>query len=188
VLIVAMSYFIFGETIGWRQGTGLLLTLIGVAVIVSEGQLSRLLELTFNIGDAWILAAVLSWAIYSSVLRKRPALHPLSFLAATFIIGVTALLPFYLWEHTSGKVMQVNQVTLLAVAYVVIFPSTLSYFFFNRGIELAGANRGGIVMNLMPVCGTLLAILLLDERFLGFHVVGIVLILGGIFLATIHRR
>ena len=186
VLIVAVTYMIFRETISWRQGIVLLLTLIGVAVIVTQGELSRLRELTFNIGDVWILAAVLSWAIYSSLLRNRPSVHPLSFLAATFIIGAAALLPFYLWEHTTGYGMVFNRVTLMAVFYVVIFPSTLAYFFFNRGIELAGANRGGIMLNLMPVFGSMLAILLLGEQFLRYHAMGIALILAGILLTTMR--
>jgi drug/metabolite transporter (DMT)-like permease len=112
----------------------------------------------------------------------------LSFLAVTFIPGSLMLLPFYIWENLSGQVMSMNWITLLAVAYVAIFPSILAYLCFNRGVELVGANRAGLFFHLMPVFGSLMAILFLGERFQFFHAAGLVLILVGIILATQTRE
>ncbi|HMR67232.1 MAG TPA: DMT family transporter, partial [Anaerolineae bacterium] len=117
-------------------------------------------------------------------LRQRPAIHPLSFVAVTFIWGAVVLSPFYLWEHLSGRVMVFDTVTLLSVAYVAIFPSILAYLCFNRGVELVGANRAGLFIHLMPVFGSLMAIVFLGESLHWYHGVGIVLILSGIILAT----
>jgi drug/metabolite transporter (DMT)-like permease len=88
------------------------------------------------------------------------------------------------WENLAGHVMQINRVTLLAVAYVAVFPSILAYLCFNRGVELAGANRAGLFFHLMPLFGSIMAILFLGESFRPFHALGILLILGGILLAT----
>lgn len=184
VQIVAVSFLLFRETITARQAAGVALSLAGVATIIARGDPQVLLHFTPNAGDLLILVAVLGYAAYSALLRRRPPLHPLSFLAVTFIAGTIMLLPFYLAENLAGRVMALNAVTLLAVAYVAVFPSILSYLCYNRGVELAGANRAGPFFHLMPVFGSIMAIGLLGERFAWFHFVGIGLILAGIILAT----
>jgi drug/metabolite transporter (DMT)-like permease len=184
VLIVLMSYFFFGETVTAIQGVGIMLSLMGVLTIIGQGRLEVLTSLSLNRGDLLVFIAVALYAAYSALLRRRPSIHPLSFIAATFIAGTVILLPFYLWENGTGRVMSIDGVTLLTVGYVAIFPSILAYLCYNRGVELAGANRAGLFVHLMPVFGSIMAILLLSERFGWFHGVGIMLILGGILLAT----
>ena len=166
------------------QVGGIVLSLAGVLTIIAKGNLDLLLSLSLNWGDLLIFIAVVGYAAYSALLRKRPVMHPLSFLAVTFILGDLILSPFYVWENLAGNVMQFNRVTLLAVAYVSVFPSILAYLCFNRGVELAGANRAGLFFHLMPLFGSIMAILFLGERFRPFHAFGILLILGGILLAT----
>lgn len=188
VIIVLMSFLFFRERVTGVQAIGISLSLIGALAIVAQGNLAVLLNLTFNFGDVLVMIAVFCYAAYSALLRKRPALHPLSFLAITFIIGTAFLVPFYLWEHGSGRVMQFDMVTIISVLYVATFPSILSYLFFNRGVELIGANRAGLFIHLMPIFGSLMAIVFLGERLRWFHGVGIVLIVLGIYLATRLRR
>ncbi|MCL4296545.1 MAG: DMT family transporter [Anaerolineae bacterium] len=184
VLIVLMSYLFFRETVRAVQGVGIMLSLMGVLTIVGQGSLQVLTSLTLNLGDLLVFIAVALYAAYSALLRQRPPIHPLSFIAATFIAGAVILLPFYLWENATGRVMSVDGVTLLTVAYVAIFPSILAYLCYNRGVELAGANRAGLFVHLMPVFGSLMAILFLGESLQWFHAAGILLILLGILLAT----
>lgn len=188
VLIVLMSYLFYRETVTPVQTVGVLLSLAGVLVIVGQGNLAMLLGLSLNLGDLLIFIAVAGYAAYSALLRQRPPLHPLSLIAATFIAGAVVLLPFYLWEHTTGRTVSFDRVTLLTIGYVAIFPSILAYLCFNRGVELAGANRAGLFIHLMPVFGSIMAILFLGERFQWFHGFGILLILIGILLATRRRR
>jgi drug/metabolite transporter (DMT)-like permease len=184
VLIVLMSYLFFRETVRVIQGVGILLSLMGVLTIVGQGRLEVLTSLSLNLGDLLVFIAVTLYAAYSALLRRRPAIHPLSFIAVTFIAGTVILLPFYLWENGAGRVMSVDRVTLLTVGYVAIFPSILAYLCYNRGVELAGANRAGLFVHLMPVFGSIMAILFLGERFGWYHGLGILLILGGILLTT----
>lgn len=188
VMIVAMTYLFFQEVITRRQALGVGLSLIGVLAIIAQGDPQVLLSLSLNGGDLLIVIAVASYAAYSALLRRRPVLHPLSFVSITFMLGALALLPFYAWENLAGRVMALNQVTLLAVAYVAIFPSILAYLCFNRGVELLGANRAGLFFHLMPVFGSLMAMLFLGERFRLYHALGIGLILTGIVLATRPQR
>lgn len=187
VLIVLMSYLFYRETVTPVQIVGVLLSLAGVLAIVGQGDLAVLLGVSLNLGDLLIFIAVAGYAAYSALLRQRPPLHPLSLIAATFIAGAVVLLPFYLWEHATGRTVSFDRVTLLTIGYVAVFPSILAYLCFNRGVELAGANRAGLFIHLMPVFGSIMAILFLGERWQWFHSFGILLILLGILLATRRR-
>lgn len=182
--IVACSWLLFGEALHRAQLGGLLLSLGGVLAIVSRGDVAALVHLRLNGGDLLILAAVISYAAYSALLRRRPPVHALSFLSLTFTLGVVLLLPFYLWEQLRVQPMPFNRTTLLVVGYLAICPSILAYLCYNRGVELLGANRAGLFLHLMPLFGSLLAALFLGERVRWFHGLGALLILSGIALAT----
>ncbi len=184
VIIVIMSFLFFRETVTPVQVLGIAVSLSGMIVIIAQGDLSLLAHLTFRRGDLWVLTAVVCYAAYSALLRLRPLIHPVSFLSVIFGIGTLMLVPFFLWEMASGQVLRFNRVTLLAVGYVAVFPSILSYLFFNRGVELIGANRAGLFIYLIPVFTAILAVLLLEERFRMFQAAGIVLIVIGIVLVT----
>jgi drug/metabolite transporter (DMT)-like permease len=187
VLIVLLSFLIFRERITGQQGIGILVSLTGAALIIIQGDPALLRTLEFNRGDLLVFVAVALYAGYSVMLRKRPALHPLSFLAATFVLGALMILPLYLHEHFNVRSLTLTGPALLTLAYVMVFPSILSYLFFNRGVELVGANRAGLFMHLMPVFGSILAVIFLGERFRWYHGVGIGLIAVGIWLATRRR-
>lgn len=184
VFIVWLSFLIFKEKVTARQVLGLLVCLAGAVVIITGGELTLLVRLSFNRGDVCIFIAVVLYAGYSALLRLRPPLHDLTFMAATFTLGTLLILPLYLWESLSGRPIELNRTSLLAVGYVALFPSIISYFCFNRGIALLGASRGGMFMYLMPVFGSILAIIFLGEAVQWFHLAGIGLILPGLLLAT----
>lgn len=184
ILIFAFAYVIFRDTVRPLQALGILLSLAGIVTIVARGEIAAIHGLAFNQGDLLVFAAVVLWAIYSVLLRKRPAMHPLSFLTVTIAISVILLAPLYAWEHLSGRVMHFDHTTVLAVGYVAIFPSVLAYLFYNRGVDLIGANRAGTFIHLMPLFGSIMAILFLGETFHVYHAVGIVLILSGLMLAA----
>lgn len=183
-LIFLCSFVLFRERVGWGQIAGLVVALAGVAWIVSLGAPQTLLSLTLNVGDGLMLIAVAGYALYSALLRNKPRVHALSFLAATCFLSILVLAPAYAAEHLSGDVVQPNSQTLAALAYVAVFPSILAYLFFNRGVEIMGANKAGQFMNLMPAFGALLAVVFLHEQLAVHHGVGFALILAGIVLSS----
>ncbi len=184
ILIVLASFFIFGDRISLRQTIGITLSLAGVVFMVSRGDLSALAELELNRGDLWILAALALWGLYTTCLRKRPQIHWLSFTAVTFFIGAAVNTPFFAWEHLYMRQLQFDAQTIAAIGYVSLFPSVLAYIFFNRGVELIGANRAGVCLHLVPLFGAVLAIALLGEEPMMYHLIGIALILAGVTLAA----
>lgn len=184
VLIVLFSFLIFSERVRPVQVLGILVSLCGAVAIIARGDLALLAALEFNRGDLLVAAAILCYAGYSVMLRKRPPVHPLSLIAVTFWLGSAIILPFYLWETLHVRPLVIQPVTVVVVGYVALFPSIVSYLCFNRGVELIGANRAGLFIHLMPVFGSLMAILFLGESFYWYHALGICLIATGIVLAT----
>lgn len=184
LVIALVTFVLFAERLSVRQASGILISLCGVVAIVSQGDIERLAAIRFNVGDILILIAVVLYAIYSALLRRRPPIHWISFLAATFLIGDAMLLPFLAWEMSTGYVLRLDWLTIAACLYVAIFPSLVAYAFFNRGVELIGANRAGPFFHLMPLFGALMAVGFLGERFQWFHGLGMAAILSGVALAT----
>lgn len=163
VVILLCSFLLFGERPSARQVLGIAVSLLGVVVIITRGEFWALSRLALNRGDLWIFAAIIAYSVYSALLRRRPAMHPLSFLAATFALGAAMILPFAAGEGIAGAAPRFDIATAAAILYVAIFPSVLAYFCWNRGVEILGANRAGQFVHLMPVFGSALAILLLGE-------------------------
>ena len=188
VLIMLFSFFLFRDKVSHIQGVGVALSLAGVVMVIARGDIEVLRSLSFNRGDILIFIAAVGYALYSVLLRQRPTFHPISFIAFTFVTGTLMLLPLYIWETVTVKALTINGPTLLTIAYVAIFPSIVSYFCYNRGIELIGANRAGLFIHLLPVFGTIMAVLFLGERFFWFHGIGIVMIFVGIILTLRHTE
>lgn len=184
VLIVLLSFVLFHEKVTRLQSAGILLSLCGAVTIIARGDAERLLSLSVNRGDLLVFAAMACYAGYTALLRKRPHVHPLAFIATTFWLGSFLLVPFYLWETLTVATLELKPAAVLVIGYVMVFPSIVSYLCYNRGVELVGANRAGLFIHLMPVFGSLMAVVFLGESFRWFHGLGILLIGAGIYLAT----
>jgi len=187
VFIVAASFMLFRETVTLRQGVGFALSLLGALTLISHGDPGVFARMDFKPGDLWMLAAVVSYALYTAMLRLRPDVHGLSFIFTTFLIGAVLLIPIYAWETWSGHPLPLTGTSVLAIGYVAIFASILAYLGFNRVVELVGANTAGLIAHLVPVFGTILAVLLLDETLHTYNGAGIALIGLGVWLATLRH-
>jgi drug/metabolite transporter (DMT)-like permease len=184
LIIIVWAYALFRETPRPRQAAGVLVSLAGVAVIAAHGSFEQLANLHLNPGDLWVLTALLIYGAYCVMLRKRPAVHPLSFLVAAMGIGSCMMLPFMLAEVASGARIEGGVTAYLGIAYTAVLPSFVAYLLFNRGVELIGAGPAGQSAHLMPLFGSVLAVLFLHEQFQLYHAAGITLIAAGIVLAS----
>ncbi|PCD03682.1 permease [Sphingomonas spermidinifaciens] len=159
----------------------------GVALIVFRADLKALLAFHLNPGDAMILASVAVWALYTSLLRRRPPIAPASFLAITFAIGVAAMLPAAATEWAAGRGIEWSSRAWMGVGYVAVFPSTIAYALYNRAVTMVGPASAGRTIALLPLFGALLAALLLGETLHPHHAIGMALILAGIALPLARR-
>ena len=184
-LFVALwALTLFGVRLTWAQLAGIMISLAGVLTILLRGDVAALVSIRFNRGDVMFAGAVVSFGLYSALMTRRPKTHQLSLISFTIGCGALLLLPFSIWEFSTGVRPQPDLLTAATLSYVVIFPSTLAYLFFNRGIALIGPNRAAPFLHLVPVFGSAMAILLLGEQPRLFHLIGYVLVLAGVVIAS----
>ena len=181
-VIVLLSWWWFGERTNQRQWLGLSLCFLGVGLVLFQGSWEVLQKFELVPGDLWLLPAVLAYASYTTLLRIKPAISLMSFLAVTFALGGSMLIPLMLLEWYWVGLPQSSLQLAWAVGYVSIFPSILAFLFWNRGVELIGPNLGGLFINLVPVFASLLAIIFLGENFQWYHAGGMLLVLSGMLL------
>lgn len=179
-IILLIEALLLRRRPGWLRVSAVALSIAGVAVIISKGSLTTLLHIGLGRGDLLVLAASASWAVYTLLLSRRPALHPLSFLLATFVVGIAAMAPLAAHELATGQRIVWSPGAVGAIVYVAIFPSLIAYVCYTRAVELAGPGLAGQYINAMPLVGAVLAALLLNEALEGHHLFGMALILGGI--------
>ncbi|WP_275098853.1 DMT family transporter [Sedimenticola hydrogenitrophicus] len=183
--VFLLTWLLGQERANWLQKLGLLLALLGVGWVVARGQLQVLTGLQLNPGDLLMLTAVFGFAIYSVLMRKLPReLDKLGLLLLLIFIGSIGILPFYLWDISGRETFTLNTDTALILGYVAIFPSLLSYYFWNKAVLLGGANQAGLFTNLISVFASLLAVIFLGEAFRSYHVIGMTTIFLAILLAT----
>lgn len=185
VATIALSWAFLKKHLHGIEWIGVLLSLSGVVAIVSRGDLAVLAGLSPNVGDLWMLVAVFTWALYTIGLQWRPSgVHPMLMLAAFTVVGLLALAPAYAWEIAQGRLITLSAGSLAGIAYAGLLPGFLGYIFYNRAVAEVGANKASLFIHLMPVFGTLLSAILLDEIPHVYHYVGIALIFSGIYLTT----
>src|SRR4051812_39242123 len=184
-LFIAMwSLALLGVRLTLAQTIGIVLSLAGVLVILLHGDLTTLKNVEFNRGDLIFIVALLMFGLYSVLSLKRPEISGLSFVGFTFGCGAAALVPLFIWELLARPPIELDTANLLTVFYVAVFPSTVAYLCFNRGIQLIGANRAAPFFHVIPVFGAVMAIVFLGERPQWFDVTGFVLVLTGVFVAS----
>ena len=184
-LFVALwSLILFGVRLTGAQLAGIAISLAGVLTIILRGDFSALAGISFNKGDVMFASSLVSFGLYSALMPRRPVTHQLSLISFTTCCGALMLVPFSLWEYSTGATLKFDTLTLLTLAYILIFPSTLAYLFFNRGLALIGPNRAAPFFHLVPVFGSAMAILLLGEQLQLFHLTGYALVLVGVVIAS----
>ncbi len=187
VLVLLGTVLFFRARVIPLQVLGMVVTILGVVLVSVKADMEILRTLSLNIGDVWMLIACLFYAGYTLGLRHRPAMPGLVFFAAMAAVAFVSSLPLIGLEIARGTAQFPTPTGWLILLYVAVMPSLLSQLFFMRGVELIGPARAGLFVNLVPVFGALLAVLLLGEPFATYHALGLVLVLGGIWLAEQRR-
>ncbi|ABR61447.1 EamA family transporter [Sinorhizobium medicae] len=187
MLIFIFNFALFKMKASFAQVIGFTVTLIGVLITAAHGDLASLVRLSFNFGDALMILACIVYAAYTVALRWKPAMHWQSFIAAPAFGALLSAIPLLVWEIGKDAAIMPDATGWAIVLYAAIFPSLMSQVLYVRGVEMIGANRAGLFINAIPVFGTLLSVLLVEEIFRPFHLVALALVLGGIAVAERGR-
>lgn len=180
-----IGFFWLKERITWGQSLGILISFIGVLFVISRGSFQLLLSLQFNIGDIIMLVGVIFWAVYSIIIKQHGHKFPrMSGLAVTMLMGVIILLPFSVYELITGGGIVFTPTAIGGLLYIGLFPSAIALLFWYRAVEDIGPAKASMFFNLVPFFTAGLAILLLGEEIFLSQIVGAILIISGVYLAT----
>ena len=173
VMIIFISSLLKIEKTNFFQIIGVGLSLTGVLFIITKADIGLLKNLDFNRGDLIMIIAMLSWATYSALLKKKKyELSQISLLQVVISFGVIFLIPLYFIDMNMGNSIKLEKPFFLTLAYVVLFPGLASFFFWIKGVALIGANRSGVFLHLMPIFGAVMAMIIFDEKFMFYHLLG----------------
>ena len=189
LLIILFSWLIFKTPTYLMQFFGIILSIFGVLLIISKANYINLINLNFTTGDLWMLAAVFSWGLYSVLLKKIDnTLSQLATLEVMIFFGLIFIFPFYIMESLHNSYLPKDMNEVLMISYVAIFASITSFFAWNKGVSILGANKASLFLHLIPVFSSMWAIIFLGEKFSFFHLLGTVFIILGIILSNINKK
>ena len=167
------------------QLLGLFLSIIGIGSIISNGDVQRIISLSFNKGDLWMLVCVFTWALYSTLLKKnRFRFSQFSLIQLMVSVGILFLIPQFYYEKSIGLEVNFNKAFFLILLYVVVFPAIAAYYCWQKGVEIIGPNRASMFIQLMPLFSAVMAIIIFNEKFELYHFVGATFIVSGIYLSN----
>jgi drug/metabolite transporter (DMT)-like permease len=183
MLIFVINFALFRMKVSWAQILGFTLTLFGGIITAVHGDLSALVTLTVNFGDAIMMIAVVAYAIYTVALRWRPRVDWRTLMAIPAFFALVFSLPLVFWEYSTDRLIWPDTEGWIVALYTGIFASLIAQVLYIKGVEEIGANRAGLFINLVPVFGTLLSVAIIGESLQLFHIAALALALGGIAIA-----
>ena len=185
IFAIILARIFLREKIGWLKMAGLILCVSGVIFLLSKGNLQDLVTFRFTAGDGWVLLAAFFFAVYNTLVRKKPAgISPVNYLFIAFGFGTLLLFPFYLWETLHISPVKWDMNLLLIILYLALGTSVISYLCWNIAIGKLGAGRTALFGNLIPVFSSIEAVFLLNEQFTKVHIVSMILVFTGIIIAN----
>jgi len=188
VMIMLFSSFLRIEKTNIFQILGVVFSLTGVILIITKANFTIFLNLDFNKGDLTMVLAMLSWALYSALLKKKKhELSQLTLLQVIISFGLIFLIPIYFMEYKMGHMIKLDKPFILILSYVVLFPGLASFILWIKGISLIGVNRSGVFLHLMPILSAIMAMIIFGEKFMFYHLLGAIFILLGIILSNNKR-
>ena len=188
VLMIGFSWLIFKTKTTILQFTGIFLSLLGAFSIILKGNINNLFNLYFTSGDVWMFTAVVSWCLYSVLLKKIDnSISQLASLQVMVILGLLFIFPLYIIENYNTSFLPTQKIDFVIIIYVAIFASIIAFFSWNKGVSIIGPNRSSLFLHLIPVFSSIWAVSFLNEKFSFFHLIGIIFILSGIILSNIKK-
>ena len=189
IMAIILAGIFLKERIGWMKLSGMVLCTIGVLFLLLKGNFQNLLSLHFSTGDLWMLLAAFSFAVYNTLVKKKPAgISPVNFLFVIFSSGTLMLLPFYIRELNRYPAVECSNEIIFSVLYIGIGASVICFLIWNMAIGKLGAGRTALFGNLIPVFSSIEAAIILNEDFSWIHVTSMLIIFAGILLANLRHQ
>ena len=182
---IIFSSFMNIEKTNIFQLLGLFLSILGIGAIISNGDVQKIVSLNFNKGDVWMLVCVITWALYSTLLKKNKfSFSQFTLIQLMVTAGLIFLIPQLFYEKSIGLEINFNKAFFIILFYVVAFPAIAAYYCWQKGVQIIGPNRASMFIQLMPLFSAVMAIIIFKEKFELYHFVGATFIVSGIYLSN----
>lgn len=189
IFIIILAWIFLHERLTLNKGFGIVLVMAGVILLITNGDLAKLINISFAIGDLWVLLAAIIFAVYSILLKQKPKQMSIWTVQLTsFILGLLFLSPFFVWEIASVPPFEFNIGIISAILYIGIFASLTAFIFWHKAVETVGATKASMVYYTMPLFSGFLAYLFLDEKITIIHLYSVILIVSGILMANYESK
>ena len=188
-IIILLCFLFKVEKTNRFQILGLIISVCGILAIITRLKLDILLSLNFNKGDLIMIGGVITWGVYSTLLKKKKFTLPLLTLVHVICtFGLISVFPQFLYEYSNGQLIKLDSNMVYTLIFLALFPSIGSYYCWAGAVSIIGANRAGIFLSLIPLFSTIMAIFYYNEQFQFFHLIGAILIVVGLFLANKENK
>jgi drug/metabolite transporter (DMT)-like permease len=189
IIATILAAIFLKERIGWQKLTGLILCIVGVLYLLCKGDITQLSSFRFSVGDLWVLAGGFCFAVYNTMVKKKPSnISPINFLFTIFFMGALIILPFFIWEASKEESIVWDSTVVFSIAYLAIGASVISFILWNKSIGRIGAARTILFGNLIPIFSTLGSVIFLQEKFLVIHLVSMIIVFSGILVANLPGK
>ena len=184
-IIILLCFLFKIEKTNKFQILGLIISACGILAIITKLKIDILLSLNFNKGDLIMIGGVVSWGVYSTLLKKKKFTLPLLTLVhVVCTFGLISVFPQFLYEFSNGQIIKFDINLVYTLTFLALFPSIGSYYCWAGAVSIIGANRAGISLSLIPLFSSIMAIFFYNEQFQFFHLIGSILIILGLFLSN----
>ena len=184
IFIILISAIFFQEKVNFLKIIGLISCLIGVFAIITKGDLDLLIKLNFTIGDLWMLAAAVGWALYSIYLFYwKSELSIFQRFTLVSLFGALSLLPFYIAEEFLVARTVFNKEFYIWVLFAAISPGIIAFTLYTQAQKSLGASLTGFTLYIFTIYGAIYGYFIFDEKLETFHYVGTALVFLGVYLA-----
>lgn len=188
IMSVIFARIFLKEKITGLRIVGMLVCVAGILLLLSKGSFETLMNFRFSKGDWWILAAALSFAIYNTMVKKKPKeMHSINFLFVVFLSGTIILIPFYIWEFKQQGGIAVNLFNLSSILYLGLGASVICFMIWNKAIVALGSGRTALFGNLIPVFSSIEAVIFLHEKISPIHIFSFILVVAGLVIANMRK-
>jgi Permeases of the drug/metabolite transporter (DMT) superfamily len=179
-VIAIFAVWLLKEKMTWLNWLGIFISLTGVLLVLTHGDLLKIFVTRYNFGDLIMLLVIFVWTFYTLIAKKMKPIPPVAATAVSVTLGVLAMLPFFI---VSGFSWRVSSSALYGVLYLALFPSVCSLVFWNSAVRVVGAGRSGIFMNLLTVFTALIS-LMLGAPIAESQIVGGLLVILGVYFTN----
>lgn len=188
VFVTLGAVLFLGEAWSARLGVGLFLSLTGVFLVIVKGSFQTLVSLEFNTGDLLFFAAVICWVAHGLigkvVLQKT---SPFMTTTVTTLVGSIFLTLLSFFEKGWSNVLAMSNQAWIEMIFMILCASIIGFFLWNKGIQIIGASKASMYMNLVPINAAWISFFIYGADITWQQIIGMLMVIFGVYVSATNK-